>query len=288
MYEKSKKRQDPEPELINTGVSKVLKKEGSVRQVALALGLKKTTLQRHVNELKLLPENERADHTFVPQYGTKSVFIDKQEILLREYLITASKMHFGLTRARFLQFAYEFGTANDIEVPKSWTKNKEPGKDWLFEFFKRHPRLSVRKPESRSLSRSTSFNRPAVEGFFNNLEEIYQQLGNGVSPTAVYNLDETALTTVQKPPNVIAEKGTKQVGNVTSGERGTLVTACRCISAAGNSIPPYMIFPRVNFKDHMLNGAPTGNNKAKPTKSIDVNVSSNLQVLMEAPIHLAG
>ena len=64
-----------------------------------------------------------------------------------------------------------------------------------------------------------------------------------MSPTAVYNLDEIALTAVQKPPNVIAEKGTKQVGNVTSGERGTLVTACRCISAAGNSIPPYMIFP---------------------------------------------
>ena len=42
----------------------------------------------------------------------------------------------------------------------------------------------------------------------------------------------------------------------------------------------------MNFKDHMLNGAPTGNNKAKSTKSMEVNVSSNLQVLMEAPIHL--
>lgn len=31
-----------------------------------------------------------------------------------------------------------------------------------------------------------------------------------------------------------------------------------CINATGNHIPPMLIFPRVNFKDLMLNGAPAG------------------------------
>lgn len=31
-----------------------------------------------------------------------------------------------------------------------------------------------------------------------------------------------------------------------------------CVNAAGNHVPPMLIFPRVHFKQHMLNGAPPG------------------------------
>ena len=48
------------------------------------------------------------------------------------------------------------------------------------------------------------------------------------------------------------------MGQVTSGEPGILVTACCFAFAFGNSIPPYLIFPRVDFKPHMLNGALPG------------------------------
>ncbi|KAK4024002.1 hypothetical protein OUZ56_009393 [Daphnia magna] len=37
-----------------------------------------------------------------------------------------------------------------------------------------------------------------------------------------------------------------------------LVTLACAVSATGNSIPPFFIFPRANFKPHMLNGAPLG------------------------------
>lgn len=45
---------------------------------------------------------------------------------------------------------------------------------------------------------------------------------------------------------------------ITSGEKGTLVTTCAIVSASGQYIPPAMVFPRVHFKPHMLKGAPTG------------------------------
>ena len=77
-------------------------------------------------------------------------------------------------------------------------------------------------------------------------------------PNRIYNVDETGLTTVQKPPKVIAVKGEKQVGQIVSGERGTLVTMCGAVNALGNSVPPMLIFPRVHYRDYMVKGAPPG------------------------------
>jgi hypothetical protein len=48
------------------------------------------------------------------------------------------------------------------------------------------------------------------------------------------------------------------VGSVTSDERGVNVTLIACINALGSSVPPVLIFPRINFKIHMLNSAPPG------------------------------
>ena len=78
------------------------------------------------------------------------------------------------------------------------------------------------------------------------------------SPQEIYNLDETGVTTVQKPGKVISSLGKKQVGVSTSQERGELVTLCCAVNASGSHIPPFFIFPRVRMKDCFLNGAPPG------------------------------
>lgn len=58
---------------------------------------------------------------------------------------------------------------------------------------------------------------------------------------------------MQKPDRVITLKGTRQVGAMTSGERGTLVTVGVAVNAIGNSVPPIFIFPRKNFRVMILN-----------------------------------
>ena len=55
---------------------------------------------------------------------------------------------------------------------------------------------------------------------------------------------------------VIACRNEKQVGKLTSGERGALVTVLYAVNAAGNSVPPMLVFPRVKLRDHMMKGAP--------------------------------
>ena len=77
-------------------------------------------------------------------------------------------------------------------------------------------------------------------------------------PGMIFNLDETGLMTLLAPPKILAEKGCKKVGQISSAERGILVTARCCIGVEGRFLPPAMIFQRVNFKDYMTKDAPAG------------------------------
>ncbi|XP_016101577.1 uncharacterized protein [Sinocyclocheilus grahami] len=76
------------------------------------------------------------------------------------------------------------------------------------------------------------------------------------TPNDIWNMDETGVTTVQAPEKIIATKGIRQIGAMTSGERGKLVTIAVAINALGNSIPPFFVFPRKRFYSHFIHEGP--------------------------------
>jgi len=125
----------------------------------------------------------------------------------------------------------------------------------LLGFFKRQSNLSLRSSEECSLTRVTAFNRHNVEAFFDNCQTLLKKEPRLEDPSRIYNLDETK-TTVQNNEKIIAEKGSKAVCKVTNTEKAVLVTTCCIIRADGNYLLPVLIFPRVNFRDHMMIGAP--------------------------------
>jgi hypothetical protein len=71
-------------------------------------------------------------------------------------------------------------------------------------------------------------------------------------------MDESGLTTVQSTQKVIALKGKKQVGAITSAERGVHCTVVCCMSSAGTFIPPAVVFPRKRWKQELGDNGPAG------------------------------
>lgn len=99
------------------------------------------------------------------------------------------------------------------------------------------------------------FNQPVVMNFYELLRQCYDKYK--FSADRVFNVDESGLSNVAKSrAKIIAHKGRKQVGKLSSAERGQNVTVTICMSASGNFIPPLMIFPRVRMNPDFIDGAP--------------------------------
>lgn len=63
------------------------------------------------------------------------------------------------------------------------------------------------------------------------------------------------------PPNkkkIAALKGKRQVGVISSAERGETTTVVMSMSANGHYLPPFVIFPRARMNDSLKHGAPPG------------------------------
>lgn len=220
--------------------------------------LRDVAKEYNVNVMKLVRFRKARASQIVPirQEFHLQTFTKVQEDELSSYLDMASKMYHGLPPKEVRKLAYQYAVKNQIKFPASWGKVQQAGADWFTAFLKRNKTLSIRTPEATSLSRATSFNRANVMKFFDNLAEVLDRYKFAAQD--IYNIDESGITTVQRPDKVVARRGTKQVGSVTSAERGTLVTIAVAVSAIGNCVPPIFIFPRVNFREHFIRNGPTG------------------------------
>ena len=186
----------------------------------------------------------------------KPVFSETLERELVMYVLEMSKRLLGLTFDDLRGMAFELATANNLEMPGSWKRDKKAGRDWAAGFIKRFPAISLRKPEATSLARASGFNKPSVEKFFEVLGGL--MVAHHFPPHRIFNVDETGLSTTHVPPKVLARAGQKQIGKITSQERGKNVTAVCCMNAVGTFVPPMMIFPRVRFRDDLIREAPIG------------------------------
>ncbi|KAJ4438281.1 hypothetical protein ANN_14220 [Periplaneta americana] len=200
----------------------------------------------------------------------------------------------------FRRLAYQLAERNGCKHPFN-NNTGMAGEDWGLGFIARHPDLSMRKPEGTSGARAMGFNKVAVSQIFALLTHVIDE--NKLTGAQIYNCDETGMTVVPKlHSKIIATKGQRQVGVLTSAERGNTVTVEICCSAAGNFMPPMLIYPRKRKQQEYEVGLPSGGwaerQKERPvlllldghashTKSLDVTdlARNNGVILLCFPPH---
>ena len=205
--------------------------------------------------LSTLRDRLKSGKSDIPQLGRKPTFTKEQEDEIKNHILLMAKMFYGVSRLELRKVVFEYAEVNEIknDFDKS---SKMAGVDWLQGFLRRNPELSLRKPEPTSISRITAFNEEEVKQFFSNLETVMGKFK--FEGARIYNMDETGISTVQKPGRIIGPKGQKQVGAVTSWERGKNITVCCAMSASGTFIPPMFIFPRARMNPVLGRGGPEG------------------------------
>lgn len=217
----------------------------SVRDVARRFSIPRSTLQ------KRLKNNNVSDASM----GRTSVFTKDEEEVLEKQVITLSKHFYGISPTEIKKCAFKYAEEKNLQHPFSKDK-KTAGRDWLDGFLKRHPNISLRKPEATSINRISAFNKKEVDLFFSNLNTLLDK--HKFSASKIFNADETGITTVQNPSKILAEKGQKRVGFITSAERGQTTTIMCCISASGTYVPPLLIYARKRMKPELRKNGPPG------------------------------
>ena len=91
-----------------------------------------------------------------------------------------------------------------------------------------------------------AINKDTMKQYFNLLENTLKEHNLLDSPSQLYNVDETGMPLDPKAPNIVTKRGVKKVRYRSSGKKGQ-VTIVACGNAAGQVIPPLVIFDTKNF-----------------------------------------
>lgn len=209
----------------------------------------KATLKRHA-------DGKNGHVNLAKSFGRPAVFNANMEQQLVNHLLHLESLFFGFTINDIRKLAFDI--AEKYSLTHNFNKqNKIAGKKWFYGFMKRNPQLSLRQPEATSMARAKGFNKKNVMDFFDILEKVVDEYK--INANTIFNVDESGFTTVQKKTQkVISLKGKRQVGALTSGERGVNTTIVCCVNASGFYVPPMIIFKRKRKCPELEIGAPSG------------------------------
>jgi len=229
---------------LNEAVQQVKAGEISKRKAEQMFGVPRKTLTRHILGKVNKPGSLGRFECVLP--------VEIEEAIVN-HAIKLQRMLFGLSTADLQRLAFEI--AERQKIPHCFT-GKMAGNSWLRGFLARHPSLAIRSPEPTSIHRAIGFNAPCKQAFFKLYSEELQK--NSFTPDKIFNVDESGFTVVHKPGKVLAKKGEKQVGKMTSGEKGETMTIVCAVSATGIFVPPMLVFKRKRMTKLLLRGSPAG------------------------------
>lgn len=123
---------------------------------------------------------------------------------------------------------------------------------------KRHPEIVTRTPESVSGASACVLEKD-IRGRFDHVQKFLDE--NNLSyllqkPRQIFNWDETNYILSPEGKAVHACKGAKNVHEVEAGQSKQTLTCMFTFSAAGETVPPLMVYPYKRVPHEIVNNVP--------------------------------
>ncbi|KAK9710364.1 CENP-B N-terminal DNA-binding domain [Popillia japonica] len=170
-------------------INAIKKAELTITKAAKQYGVPKTCLLRRIKSNNITaPRND----------NYKQVFTEEQEQQLVKHILDMEARFYGLTPTDIRTIAFQ--AAENMKISHPFNKEKRmAGVDWLYNFRKRHPNLSLGAPEPTSVARAAGFSKIEVTKFFDLLSSVMKKYK--FQANQIYNPDETGINTVPNPRN---------------------------------------------------------------------------------------
>ena len=125
--------------------------------------------------------------------------------------------------------------------------------NWWRRFRERHPQITLRTAMPLSQARAMAADEQVINEYFDMLEDTLVENGILDDPHCIYNLDETGMPLNPKVHKVVDRVGAKHPSHI-AGQTKEQITVLACTSAAGMTLPPFVIFDRQTLNPEMIRG----------------------------------
>ena len=211
----------------------------SYRRAAEMYGVPRSTLHDHFVG-KIQPDSKCGPKPYLS--------IEEEEELVR-FLDVHARIGYPYTRKHVLGIVQEVVNSKNIKTKVS--------NGWWESFLKRHLSLTLRTAVPLTLARAIATDQSMIECYFDKLEETLQVNGIFDKANNIFNCDETGFSLAPNAPKVVCTKGSKVVSHIT-GNTKSQITVLACTSAAGYTLPPFVIFDRKTLNPRLTIGEVPG------------------------------
>ncbi|XP_074109746.1 uncharacterized protein LOC141534337 [Cotesia typhae] len=222
---------------VDTGVS--------LRKAAAVYGVPPTTLSRK----KENPEISKQ------KTGPATVFFNTEEQKIVDWILFRAQRGLPVTKTELLDSIQQYVKMSKKETPFI---DSRPSRHWYEGFRKRHPQISIRKPQHLTHSRAAVTGDDLKDWFDEQAKYLTEKKLLEILSTRIFNCDETYVSLCPPSEKVLLAKGSRSAYKVVDSDKEGF-TVLFMYSANGDRAPPMIMFPyKEEVPEKIVKNCPEG------------------------------
>ena len=184
--------------------------------------------------------------------GHPTLLSEEEEEDLVSFLIECSEIGYPKTRLEVIAIAERM-----IRVKGKEEQCPKLSSGWWQSFARRHQELSLKAATCLSKARAQASDPESLMKYASLLEETIEKYGLVNDPALIFNIDESGFPLDPKPLKSVFKRGEKNPCSITAGNKSQM-TIVACVSAAGQCVPPMVVFARKTMNPALAHGEVPG------------------------------